>query len=479
MYRYLKRKSSVEDQALPTEVSSLSAKDVQRVNEDVKRAKLEKPEKGRGHYNIYTAKERAQIGKFAAENGPASAVRHFSKTLGRNLPETARRLKAEYLVALKSEATECGKKGSGAVQVASLPKMAVGRPLLLGKDLDTCVQDYINALRKVGGVNNTTIVMAAANGIIAARNPALLTQHGGHIEITKAWAKSLFQRMGYVKRKCSNAGKITVARFEELQEEFLADIKAEVLMNDIPPSLIFNWDQTALKFVPTGEWTMHRAKEKIISIASSDDKRQITAVLAITLTGEYLPPQLIYQGKTLRCHPKVSFPEEWDIWHSDNHWSNEDTMARYIKEIVVPFISQKREALKLDKTHPAVAICDCFKGQTIPGIQALLEEHNIISIHVPANCTDKLQPLDISINKPLKDEMKRRFQIWYAEEVEKQLNNNIPVEQLKVEVPAAIIKNKSASWMMSAWQELQQRSDVAINGFRKAGILQAVNSVTS
>ena len=75
--------------------------------------------------------------------------------------------------------------------------------------------------------------------------------------------------------------------------------------------------------------------------------------------------------------------------------------------------------------------------------------------------------------------MKRLFQIWYAEEVEKQLNNNILVEQLKVEMSAAIIKNKSASWMMSAWQELQQRSDVAINRFRKAGILQAVNSVTS
>ena len=53
---------------------------------------------------------------------------------------------------------------------------------------------------------------------------------------------------------------------------------------------------------------MHRAKEKIIPIASSDDKRQITAVLGVTMTGGYLPPQLIYKGKTLRCHPKVLFP---------------------------------------------------------------------------------------------------------------------------------------------------------------------------
>ena len=79
-------------------------------------------------------------------------------------------------------------------------------------------------------------------------------------------------RMGYVKRKCSNAGKISVSHFEEVKEEFLADIKAEVVMNERPHELIFNWDQTAIQLVPTGRWTMHRAKEKVIPIANSDDK---------------------------------------------------------------------------------------------------------------------------------------------------------------------------------------------------------------
>lgn len=57
---------------------------------------------------------------------------------------------------------------------------------------------------------------------------------------------------------------------------------------------------------------MHRAGEKMIPIAKSDDKRQITAVFAASMTGEYLAPQLIYKGKTERCHPQVSFPEGWD-----------------------------------------------------------------------------------------------------------------------------------------------------------------------
>ena len=38
-------------------------------------------------------------------------------------------------------------------------------------------------------------------------------------------------------KKSSNAGKVTVEDFEELKAVFLEDIKAEVLLNDIPIEL--------------------------------------------------------------------------------------------------------------------------------------------------------------------------------------------------------------------------------------------------
>ena len=84
--------------------------------------------------------------------------------------------------------------------------------------------------------------------------------------------------------------KIAVPRFLESQGDFLSDIQAEVVMNKIPAELVLNWDQTALHLVPTGQWTMHRSGEKVVPITNSDDKRQITAVLAVTMSGEYLPP---------------------------------------------------------------------------------------------------------------------------------------------------------------------------------------------
>ena len=113
---------------------------------------------------------------------------------------------------------------------------------------------------------------------------------------------------------------------------------------------------------------MEKKGAKIVLIAHSDDKRQLTAVLAITAAGDYLPPQLLYQGKTPKCHPQVSFPAGWDVWHSHNHWSNAITMKCYIDNIIVPFVTQKRQELKLRFNHPAIAIFDNFHGQTTADI---------------------------------------------------------------------------------------------------------------
>lgn len=119
-------------------------------------------------------------------------------------------------------------------------------------------------------------------------------------------------------------------------------------------------------------------------------------------------------------------------------------MKWYIEKIIiVPFISQKRQSLDLPTSQPALAIFDCFRGQTTHDILSLLDKHNVIAIQVPANCTDKLQPMDVSINKPVKDETKKRFQCWYAGEVQKQLKV-VTLGEVKVDVTAAAIKTKSA-----------------------------------
>ena len=85
-----------------------------------------------------------------------------------------------------------------------------------------------------------------------------------------------------------------------------------------------------MHYVPVSSWTMAKEGSKRVEICGIDDKRQITAVFACSMTGDFLPIQLIYAGKTDKCHPSFTFPSDWHITHSPNRWSNEDTMKAYV-----------------------------------------------------------------------------------------------------------------------------------------------------
>ena len=154
--------------------------------------------------------------------------------------------------------------------------------------------------------------------------------------------------------------------------------------------------------MPVSSWTMAKEGSKRVEITGVDDKRQITAVFGVTLAGDFLPPQLIYQGKTHKILPPVKFPSDWYITFTENHWSNEKTMADYLEKILFPYLEKKRQELKLDPNYPALVIFDRFRGQCTENILALLEARHVFVAVVPANCTDRLQPLDVSIKKAAK-----------------------------------------------------------------------------
>ena len=65
---------------------------------------------------------------------------------------------------------------------------------------------------------------------------------------------------------------------------------------------------------------------------------------------------------------------------------------------------------------------DQFKGQITNDVFDLFEENNISIALVPANCMDRLQPMDISVNKAAKDFLCQRFCEWYASQICKQID---------------------------------------------------------
>ena len=131
------------------------------------------------------------------------------------------------------------------MEIAKLESAKRSPPLLLGKELDVQVQEYVKSLRDNGGIVNSAIVVAGAEGIIKSYESNLLKENGGHIACSKSWAKSFLGC--YVKRRASTKAKVTVADFDAYKAQFVFDIQAIVEMEEIP--LIWSLTGITLEFI--------------------------------------------------------------------------------------------------------------------------------------------------------------------------------------------------------------------------------------
>ena len=333
--RYLQPKDGLPDPKGPLS-SSISSAAITQANQEVSECAKDKGK--RGKYK-YSEKLRAEIGKYSSYHGVAAASRHFSHQLKKKVSETTvRSIRDSYLMEVKRKRTD------DVEDITILPPKKRGRPLLLGEALDTKVQLYLQKVREAGGTVTARIAVAAARGLLLKYDKTKLNEFGGPVCLNKPWAYALLQRMKFVKRKATTAkSKYTISDFEQVKKSFLNDVASTVAMEEIPPELVLNWDQTGIKIVPCSPWTMNRQGARRVEMIGISDKRQITAVFYGSLMGDFLPIQLIYEGKTARCQPHYKFPSGWDITQSPKHWSTEKTMLQYINNIIVPYVERIRQ----------------------------------------------------------------------------------------------------------------------------------------
>ena len=127
---------------------------------------------------------------------------------------------------------------------------------------------------------------------------------------------------------------------KEAKLQFQRQIKQMQEWHQIPDDLIINFDQTPLSYVCSPNHTLHFKGGKSVLLIGKGKSKQITGSFSCTKSGIFLPIQLIYQGKTNRCHPtSIEFPEGFNNTNTKNHRSNEDKVIGYLESIIFPFAS--------------------------------------------------------------------------------------------------------------------------------------------
>ena len=145
--------------------------------------------------------------------------------------------------------------------------------------------------------------------------------------------------------KTQTTGKVEPSPQFLAEEKFTFQraISAAISEHDIPTSLVINLDQTPLSYVSLGKYTFSFKGAKNVPIRGVDDKKQITGTFAVTLTGNFLPMQLIYEGKTKRSLPKFNFPNSFSVTFTENHWSNTDKSVEFFEEIIFPYLDKVKK----------------------------------------------------------------------------------------------------------------------------------------
>ena len=377
------------------------------------------PKRKRRKYFQYSGEDRVKIGKFASENGNKKTLECFAEEFPSLKESTVRTFKKAFRGQLSAQTRE-----ENVQLVTSLETQKRGRPPFL-YELDSKLIAFLQNLRSRGGVVNGSVVSAAAKALISS-NPSMRDKYLSFTP-TRGWTQSIYRRCNFF-RRAGTTTKPPVPR--GVYDECLSDIYNCIKQHKIPPELILHADQTPSSYVSVGRMTMAATNSQSVPIKGLIDKRNITLTFVISLSGEFLPLQIIYQGKTKASLPRnFSFPKSFRASQNPKHYSNEAETIGLIDSVINPYLVKKRKELGLPQSQKSLLIWDVFRGQKTQKVCSKLSSLNIEVISVPANMTHFFQPLDLTVNGQAKKFCKNKFATWYsAAEVHKQVDSGINFE---------------------------------------------------
>ena len=88
-------------------------------------------------------------------------------------------------------------------------------------------------------------------------------------------------------------------------------------------------------------------------------------------------------------------------------------------------------------------------------------------MNIPANCTSKLQPMDLSVNKSVKEFLKKQFGNWCSQIVFKDLEESCRV---LVDLRLSVMEPLNATWLKEAHKYLRSNPSIIKNGMKASGI---------
>jgi len=174
----------------------------------------------------------------------------------------------------------------------------------------------------------------------------------------------------------------------------------------IEPCNIYNYDETNLRDNPGAQKAIFRKGVKYAEQVRDHSKTAISIMFCGSAAGELLPPYEVYKSQNHYEAWRTGGPPGARYTSSPSGWFDMCIGEDWFKKLFLPHV-RRQPGRKL-------LIGDNLASHISMEVIRLCKENDIMFVCLPANSTDKMQPLDVGIFGPMKSAWRKQL-LSYAE----------------------------------------------------------------
>lgn len=114
-----------------------------------------------------------------------------------------------------------------------------------------------------------------------------------------------------------------------------------------------------------------------------------------------------------------------------------------------------QERLSAADVWPATVILANTGTTTVPG-----KPPGVHIAFIPAGCTGKAQLMDVGVQKPIKDVVRKGFHAFLLERVHRQLAEGKAPEDCRQDMRISALNDPCCTFLAAAFMQLQQKPDL-------------------
>lgn len=169
----------------------------------------------------------------------------------------------------------------------------------------------------------------------------------------------------------------------------------EQTIQGVPPSAIFNYDETNMRDDPGCKKCLFRKGTKYPEKALNTSKQAYSVMFCGSADGHMMPPMIVYKAQNVYESWTERGPKGAKYSFSKSGWFDSFQFQKWFFGIMLPMLKRI--------VGRKVLLGDNLASHINSDVIKACRENQIEFVCLPPNSTDKLQPLDVAVFAPLKD----------------------------------------------------------------------------